>query len=277
MDILNRAKGAFAASVPATFDKATTSPYILPVVVGLLAVIIIVVIVVVVYQYKGNRPGYQTLGPIDLFKPASVVVVDRTTTKAQMGGSYTLSFYVKIDAVPDMRNGATRLMSWSGVWELDYNPATESAILNFLQVPDSRNDANLLYTMTIPGLPLQRWTQVTITSAGRSVDVYLNGALAQSAQLDNVPASADASIILAPSLVMGQLAYVQLWSRRFMVGEVGANYTATSDSQGRPYLGVGFLSALGNFKLPNLFCPSGNCGETSPKAQPSQTWEFPYA
>jgi hypothetical protein len=274
---MDKVKGFLVGTAPAAFDNATQKPYILPIIVGILAVIIIVVIVVVVYQYKANRPGYQTLGPIDLFKPASVVVVDRTTTKSLMGGSYTLSFYIKIDAVPDMRNGATPLMSWPGVWNLQYDPANESATFLFTQVPDRRYGADQTYKMTVPGLPLQRWTQVTLTSAGRSVDVYLNGTLAQSVQLDNVPDSAQSSITLTPSLVMGQLAYVQVWSRRFLVGEVGANYTDTSDSQGRPYLGVGFLSALGGFKLPNLFCPSGNCGETSPTAQPSQTWEFPYA
>lgn len=274
---MDKVKGFLVGTAPAAFDAVTSRPYILPVAVGILAVIIIVVIVVVVYQYKGNRPGYQTLGPIDLFKPASVVVVDRTTTKQLMGGSYTLSFYIKIDAVPDMRNGATPLMSWPGVWNLQYDPANESAVFIFSQVSDSRRPTDQTYTMTVPGLPLQRWTQVTITSAGRSVDVYLNGTLAQSAQLDNVPDSAQSSVTLTPSLVMGQLAYVQVWSRRFMVGEVGANFTDTSDSQGRPYLGAGFLSALGGFKLPNLFCPSGNCGETSPTARPAQTWEFPYA
>lgn len=274
---MDKVKGFLIGTAPAAFDNVTRTPYILPIALGLLAVIIIVVIVVVVYQYKGNRPGYQTLGPIDLFKPDSVIVADRTTTKSLMGGSYTLSFYIKIDAVPDMRNGATMIMSWPGVWNLEYNPAEESAKFIFFQVPDSKQDTSVVYTVTVPGLPLQRWTQVTITSAGRSVDIYLNGALAQSAQLDNVPDSAQSSIILIPSLVMGQLAYAQVWSRRFMVGEVAANYTDTSDSQGRPYLGAGFLSAIGGFKIPNLFCPSGNCGVTSPTAQPAQTWEFPYA
>jgi hypothetical protein len=274
---MDNVKGFFTSTAPAAFDNASKIPFIMPIIAGVIAIVIIIVIVIVVYQYRGNRPGYQTLGPIDLFSPESVVIVDRPHTQQLMTGSYTLSFYVRIDAVPDMRNGATKLMSWPGVWNLDYDPASESAIFTFFQTPDFKQDAALSYTVTVPGLPLQRWTQFTITSAGRSVDVYLNGVLAQSAQLDNVPDSAQSSVILIPSLIMGQLAYIQLWSRRFLVGEVGANYTATSDSQGRPYLGVGFLSALGGFKLPNLFCPSGNCSVTSPTAQPAQTWEFPYA
>jgi hypothetical protein len=252
-------------------------PYIMPIVVGVLAVIIVVIIVIAVYQLRAGQPGSLLKGPVDLFKPDSVVLVDRPTTKNLMNGSYTLSFYVRIDAVPDMRTSGTMLMSWPGVWNLEYNAATESAVFTFFQAPDYKQDSALTYTVTVPGLPLQRWTQFTLTSAGRTVDVYLNGALVQSAQLDNVPESAQASVILSPALMMGQLSYLQVWSRRLLVGEVAANYTDTSDSQGRPFLGVGFLSALSFVNIPNLFCPSGNCDSTSPTAAPSQTWEFPYA
>lgn len=286
MSGLGGSSSLLGSAKQAVFGAATTGPrlgdvakssYILPVIIGVIALVIVVVIVVIVYQYKGNRPGSQVLGPIDLYKPESVVIVDRNTTKQLMSGSYTLSFYIKIDAVPDMRKGGTKLMSWPGVWNLEYNPATESAEFTFFQTPDHKHDFALSYNVSVPGLPLQRWTQFTLTSSGRSVDIYLNGNLVQSAQLDNVPPSAQASIIHLPDLVMGQLAYVQVWSRRLMVGEVASNFTDTSDSQGRPYLGAGFLSALGGFKLPNVFCPSGNCGVTTPTATPSQTWEFPYA
>jgi hypothetical protein len=260
-----------------SFNRVASTPYILPIIVGVIALILVVIIVIVVYQYKSDRPGYQTLGPLDLFTQESVVIVDSNTTKRLMNGSYTLSYFIKIDAVPDMRNGGTELMGWAGVWNLKYNPANETAIFTFFQTPDHKQDTALEYTVTVPGLPLQRWTQVTLTFAGRSVDIYLNGTLVKSAQLDNVPDSAQSSITHPPNVIMGQIAYIQVWPRRLLVGDVAANYTNTSDSQGRPYLGVGFLSALGGLKIPNLYCPSGNCSETSPTATPSQTWEFPYA
>jgi hypothetical protein len=262
---------------PAVFANASTSPYIMPVIIGVLVIFLIVIIVIAVFQFRAGQAGSLKKGPVDLFKPDSVVVVDRTTTRNLMMGSYTLSFFIRIDAVPDMRNGATPLMSWPGVWNLNYNPATESAVFTFFQVPDYKQDTNLSSTVTVPGLPLQRWTQFTLTSAGRSFDIYLDGTLVKSVQLDNVPESAQASVILIPSNIMGQVAYIQVWPKRLLVGEVAANYTNTSDSQGRPFLGVGLLSALSFVSIPNLFCPSGNCNTTSPTAAPSQTWEFPYA
>lgn len=265
------------SSPVSAFASNAKVPFIMPVIVGILAIVLIVIIVIAVYQFRAGQAGSLIKGPIDLFKPDSVVVVDRTTTRNLMMGSYTLSFFIRIDAVPDMRNGATQLMSWPGVWNLDYNPASESAVFTFFQAPDYSQDTNLSSTVTVPGLPLQRWTQFTLTSAGRSFDIYLNGSLVKSVQLDNVPESAQASVILVPSKIMGQAAYIQVWPKRLLVGEVAANYTNTSDSQGRPFLGVGLLSALSFVSIPNLFCPSGNCNTTSPTAAPSQTWEFPYA
>jgi hypothetical protein len=76
---------------------------------------------------------------------------------------------------------------------------------------------------------------------------------------------------------MGKVAWVQLWPRRLTVSETANNYTDTSDSQGRPYLGPNMFQSLLDVKLPNLFCPSGNCFGATPVANPSQVWEFPYA
>jgi hypothetical protein len=194
-----------------------------------------------------------------------------------MKGSYTLAFYVRIDAVPDMRTAATALMSWPGIWDLGYNAATEQLVWTFAQTPDAASQWAAPDPVNLDGVPMQRWTQVVITFEGRTADLYVNGKLITSSTLRNLPPSAASSVILVPSGVMGQLAYVQLWPRRLAVSEIAANYTDTSDSQGRPFLGPDLLGPLENLKVPNLFCPSGNCASSTPTASPSQTWEFPYA
>jgi hypothetical protein len=126
-------------------------------------------------------------------------------------------------------------------------------------------------------VPQQRWVQIVLAFEGRSVDLYVNGTLAKSDLLRNLPSSANSSITIVPNNVMGKLAYVQLWSRRLPVHEVAANYTDTSDSQGRPFLGPEFLSVFNNLYFPNLFCPNGKCGGTQPTCSQEQRWEFPYA
>jgi hypothetical protein len=274
MESVKRAFGSVTDTAASTFANATSSSYILPVIAALIVVALVVIIVFVAIQLNAHRPAMTLKGPLDLWAPSPTpVLVDRNTARAQMNGSYTLSFFLRIDAVPDMRNGGTPLIAWPGVWALHYNAATEQAQFVFAQTAAPTTPD----TLPVAGLPLQRWTQVTLTMAGRTADVFINGTLQTSILLDNVPPAATASITVVPGTMIGQAAYVQLWSRRLTVAEVADNYAETSDSQGRPFLGPDLLKLLSNVSVPNLLCPAGNCTTTSPTASQSQTWEFPYA
>jgi len=263
---------AFVTETKSTFDQPGSS-YLMPAlfVIGLLVVIGIIVYIFI--QKKKDAPIADIVGPIDLFKPQSPVVIDRKTAAATMTSSYTLAFYVRFDAVPDMRTTATALMKWAGIWSLGYIPSQEELSWTFQQTRDSTSPATP-ETFTTPGVPLQRWTQIAIGFEGRSVDIYVNGILVVSRALNNVPPNVASSITLTPGGIMGQLAGIQLWPRRLTVNEISSNYTDTSDSQGRPNLGPAFFKAISNISVPNLFCTSGDCN--NPKAKQSQTWDFPY-
>lgn len=274
--IARRAFGTMADTTVATFAAGGSSSYLMPAIVGVVAIVLIVIVVVVSLQVGAAKPKKLVTGPIDLWKPASPIVVDRASTKALMSNSYTFAFYVRIDAVPDVRAQATALLNWPGIWSVAYNPAQEQMLWSFRPSPDSASGWSYTDAVTVPRIPLQRWTQVVITLEGRSMDFYTNGHLVKSELLTNVPAAGAASITLAPEGLMGQLAYIQVWPRRLTVGEVAANYTDTSDSRGQPFLGSDFIKPLTDFKLPNIFCPEGGCGGKDVTAQPSQTWEFPY-
>jgi hypothetical protein len=249
--------------------------FILPAIAAIIAIAIIIMIIYVAVQSAVGKPAKSIMGPIDLYTPQSPVILDRAATKKAMNASYTLSYYVNITSVPDMRATATPFLIWPGVWMLGYNAAQEQLMLSQGTTPDSPNWGGI-DTVTLPSVPMQRWVQVTMTMEGRSMDFYLNGKLVKSHSFANVPPSANASIILLPNNLMGQLAYVQVWSRRLTVTEVANNYTDTCDSRGRPYLGPELLRAITDFKAPNLFCPNGVCGGKNVDAKPSQQWVFPY-
>lgn len=253
------------------------SSYILPFIAGIVAIALIILIVFVVIQVNVGKPAQELKGPVDLFGPKSPVIVDRPTTKSQMTGSYTLAFYIRVDAVPDMRATATPLLTWPSIWNVGYNAAKEQLMWSFAQTADAPASIPFPESVELAGVPMQRWMQVAITFEGRTADFYVNGQLRTSTTLNNVPLSATASISIVPAGLMGQIAYVQVWPRRLTVADMAANYTDTSDSQGRPFLGPNMTAALDNVKIPNLFCPSGNCTGTQPKATAGQTWEFPYA
>lgn len=274
--VFGSAKTALLGSAQAArsaLGNAAQTPYVLPFIAGIVAIVLVLIIVYVVIQYKSAHPAAQTKGPIDLWAPGSTPLVSRTDTKKSMSASWTLSFYVRFDAVPDMRS-ATPFLLWPGTWAIDYNPAQEELLWKVSPAPDGSFGATT-QSIPIPNVPLQRWTQVTLCQEGRTIDMYVNGQLVKSDQLTNLPRSSAGSIVIAPGNIMGQAAYVQLWARRLTGSDIANNYADTSDSQGRPLLGPNLFVALQS--LPNLFCGAGGCTGSSPSAQPSQTWEFPYA
>lgn len=275
--------GGFGSSDPfrnSFGPNAPTTKWVMPVVAVIVGIAILVLIIYTIIVATTARPALTVLGPIDLFSPSpTVTVIDRTKTKSAMAGTYTLSFFIRIDAVPDMRSDATPLMTWPGVWELNYNPAHEELVWIVQQSPSQSAPSSLMpERVALKGVPLQRWTQITLGFEGRTMDMYVNGTLVRSYSLANLPPTPPASsssITLVAGGLMGQLAYVQLWSRRLTVGQVASNYVDTADSVGRPYLGPEFITALTQVKLPNLFNMKSPDG--TPTAAASQQWEFPYA
>ena len=267
----------FGGSTPVGF-AAPGKSYLLPAIAGFVGIVLIVMVIYVIIQSRESHPKMEVLGPIDLFQPKTPVVVDRTNVRANMMNTYTLSFYIRLDAVPDMRTSAVPVFTWPGIWAMNYNPAQQELVWNFTQSKDSPDDTvQSEQTIHLQNVPLQKWTQVTLTSEGRSLDFYVDGKLQDSALLKNLPPSGNPSITIVPNGVMGQTAYIQVWPRRLTVTEIGNNYTDTSDSQGRPFLGPELVNIIKATSLPNVFCPSGDCAPSKPEATHAQKWEFPYA
>jgi hypothetical protein len=262
-----------AYHVAGDFGEVTGASYLTPLIVTVL-VVVAIAFAVFMGIFRSSNPVRVLTGPLDLFAPSSPIVIDRGTTASQMAATYTLAFYLRVDTVPDMRTFATPLFTWPGVWNLGYTPAHEQLVWTFKQTGDGGNSAT--EDVVLPGVPLQRWTQIVLVFEGRTVDLFVNGDLVKSVTLTNVPPAANSSITVVPGGLVGQLATIQLWIKRQTSAAIAANYESTSDSQGRPYLAPGFFSALTNIKTPNMFCANGSCGGAVAKAAPSQAWEFPY-
>jgi len=277
MEEAKRAFGTLTESAKTQFGSTATGSFVLPIVAGFIGLILIAILIYAVIQSRQSQPASTLKGPVDLFKPKSPIVIDRATTKTSMSGSYTLAFYLRVDAVPDMRASATPLFTWPGVWNLDYNAAKEELHWTINDTFSGHTGVIEPERITLRNVPLQRWSQITIAFEGRTFDLYVNGKLEKSHTLSNLPPSASSSITIVPGGMIGQIAYVQLWSRRLTVSDAQNNFLDTSDSQGRPFLGPDFINTLSNIQIPNLFCPSGNCTGAQPTANSSQTWEFPYA
>jgi len=51
---------------------------------------------------------------------------------------------------------------------------------------------------TIKNVPIQKWTNVTISVFGRSLDVYMDGKLVKTCILDGVPSPSQADVFVTP-------------------------------------------------------------------------------
>lgn len=275
---MDTVRSAFGTGTAAVTTFAADKPYLLPAIAAAAALLLLGLIVIIALQYRGSGPAVQLTGPIDLFAPQNVAIVSRTETKAAMGASYTLMFYLRVDAVPDMRASSTPLLTWPGVWSVGYNAAQEQLVWTFEQTPDKVGPTEP-ETAVLKKVSAQRWHQIGVAFEGRTVELFLDGELQTAKTLNNVPPSANSSITIVPNGIMGSAAYVQVWPRRLTLNQVAQNYVETSDSQGQPYLGPEFFRALKGFAMPNLFCLGGRCdgSAATPAATAAQKWEFPYA
>lgn len=280
----------FSSSITPTLGVGSTMTTFSAPLFGVIGgIFVILLIVYIIVLYGSIRPTNTVIGPVDLFTPKNPVVVSRDQTQSLMSATYTLAFYLRVDAVPDMRAESIPLMTWPSVWNLGYNPAHEELVFTINSGGSSSTvDTTTIPVLTtgavgitgenvyLPNVPPQKWIQVVLTFEGRTMDMYVNGTLSKSYTLKHLPAPPKSSITLVPKGVMGQLAYVQVWSKRLRISEVASNYTDTCDSRGQPYLPPEFVTALQDVSWPSLFCPGGDCG-TTPTASASQRWDFPYA
>jgi len=166
----------------------------------------------------------------------------------------------------------------------------------------STNSQKYIETLTLPPIPLQKWTMVTVAREGRRFDVYYNDTIVLSQKamfmpISNMSNSNFSGITSGSSGLVGQLALANVYNYRLSSQNVVAKYKEFADTRGRPYvnstanpvaladvagLNPSFLSGLtlGSF-LPSSFniCPAGGCF-TPPAIRPASPlydWSSSYA
>lgn len=130
----------------------------------------------------------------------------------------------------------------------------------------------------IDGFMAAKWNQITVCVEGRSVDVYLNGVLAKSALLENVPVLYPVGVLLETSPdFSGQAGLFQAWPRRLTTNEVARNYKRNADTRGKPLIPdpVFSLSDFWN-QLTSQLCKIGFCGYNF-STGPLQYVDYEYA
>jgi len=134
-------------------------------------------------------------------------------------------------------------------------------------------------SVTLPAIPLQAWTIITIVKEGRRIDVYYGTKAVASKILDYIPATGGGqSWIVGNTKFQGKIGLFtgieQAWSSR----DVERDISSLVDTRGVPHImqEVNVLDTLK--KLPTPSCPFGNCAPlptVNPK-NPFVTYESNY-
>ncbi len=192
----------------------------------------------------------------------------------------TCSFFLYVDT--DVLNQLP--INYDGSYSLEYvmkvgrtmgitiNPVKQECIVDILQSDPhthqgttikGRTGDRAIRTIRIPNFYLAKWNQITITVEGRSIDIYLNGKLVNSAVMDNVPITLFSGMDLNASPDFnGQVCLAQLWPERKTSQQILENYRNNTDTRGRPIVPEPSLSFSGAFERFNkVLCTStGICG-----------------
>ena len=240
-------------------------------------VIAIVLISAFIYWYFRPQPkNAVNLGPFVLKGTQSKPVADSTINvfeynqiHSSLGNNFTLSFFVYMDDANNERipisgpKGDFRfkpILTIMGVGTVTLDPIHQVARVRIQPLVSKavieRSEAT---DIIVDNYMVARWNQITITLEGRTIDVYLNGALVKSALLENLPILYPVGILLQTSPdFSGQAGLFQAWPYRLTETDVIKNYKRNTDLRGKPLIpdvGIDFF----NIFKKNL-CDIGFCG-----------------
>lgn len=220
-------------------------------------VLFLLVLGLILYWYfKPKADHVSNMGPwilndnrasTDVKTNSIETIFTNADVQTNLGNNFTLSFFVYMDDVNRERipiggpEGDFRFKPFVyilGVGDVLIDPIHQIAYVRIK--PLDRN--GILDTTNITKIELQnfmvaRWNQLTITLEGRTVDVYLNGVLAGSALMENVPIVKPVGVLMEKSPEFaGQGGLFQAWPRRLSEEEVARNYARNTDTRRKPLI-----------------------------------------
>jgi len=235
--------------------------------------IIVVLFVLGALLYWWFRPrelSTTVLGPYVLNGTVSgnstETIFTQQEVESTLGNNFTLSFFVYMEDVNRERipiggpEGDFRfkpLVYILGVGDVLIDPIHQVGRLRIKPLnPEG------LVSIDFDNFMVSRWNQVTITMEGRSVDIYLNGAISTSTLLDNLPSLKPLGVLLEKSPdFAGQAGLFQAWPRRLSEQEIIRNYKRNTDTRGKPLIpdiGPSIMDIFRN--MGKGLCDIGFCG-----------------
>ncbi len=255
------------------------------------AVALLVAAVALFWWLKPRADDVTVLGPIEL-KGAGTdkggagdttkVLFTQSQLDTSLGNNFTLSMFVYMEdsnreriplTVPDGDFKFKAFVNVMGVCAIMLDPIHQRAHIYMGTLGGK-------YThIQIENFMVARWNQLTLTLEGRTLDVYINGALAKSALLENLPMLKPVMVTMETSPdFSGQAGLIQAWPRRLTASAVAANYKRNTDTRGKPLIPdvKPTLGAIWDSMKQGL-CDAGFCAFKLPTVGGLEYVDYQYA
>lgn len=259
-------------------EKATNTANTSPMLTwGLLLLIILIVGVALYWWFRPRAKDALVVGPYVLKRvgagtgSTTETVFTQDQINNSLGNNFTLSFFVYMEDVNRENipiggpKGDFRFKPFLyilGVGDILLDPIHQVARIRVKPLAPSgvRNPEGTV-NLEIDNFMIARWNQITMTVEGRSVDVYLNGALATSTLLENLPILNPVGVLIETSPdFSGQAGLFQAWPSRLTEHQVIRNYKRNTDTRGKPLIpDVSFKLVDAWKELKKLLCSIGLC------------------
>lgn len=210
--------------------------------------ILLVIAVGLFWWFKPRAEEVTVMGPIELkgagngVPSEQKVLFNQSQIDSSLGNNFTFSMFVYMDdsnreriplGSPEGDFRFKNFVTILGVGTVLLDPIHQRARI-YVQPLSRRGDGT---NIDIDNFMVARWNQLAITLEGRTLDVYVNGALAKSALLENVPLVKPVMVTMETSPdFSGQAGLIQAWPRRLTSGAVAANYKRNTDTRGKPLI-----------------------------------------
>lgn len=243
------------------------------------AIITVIILGAIAYWWFRPKPTHVTvMGPFMLIgdngKPSSGTtkpILDQSQIHSYLGNNFTLSMFVYMNEVNTERipiggpEGDFRFKPFVyilGVGDVLLDPIHQVARVRIKPLTlNAVIKADQVTNIDIENFMIARWNQLTITVEGRTIDVYLNGILAKSTLLENLPILNPVGVLLETSPdFSGQAGMFQAWPNRVSERDIAKNYKRNTDTRGKPLIpdsSYSFWKMLSDLR--NSMCNAGFC------------------
>lgn len=262
------------------FSQSTiSSPERSRLMILVVSILIIGIISYLVYRkYKPTNMEIALTGPY----PIKGLLTDQTQSswkylltgeqsQKMTSNNITAGFFLYVDGVTNTANALVMpdnnyshlkyVLQFGSSIMIKVDPIHQQLIFDILETNHNtnNNEPGITKTIEIKNIFNAKWNQILFTVEGRTVDIYVNGNLATSTLLDNIPLTEFFGIWLNESPDFeGQIALIQVWPQRRTAGAIMDNYQRKTDSRGKPFVPDPKLNIWELFK--GICSLTGFCG-----------------